>query len=121
MAIGLLTACSSSTDGDHRCAIGELRGTWKVTYDEKNGTCGEVADETVVLSEAASQQAQSSCVYRAQEVSADKCRLDLDFTCPLATGAGSQTWVGALRHTAEDTISGEMTAQFVLDGRTCRQ
>lgn len=121
--IVLSVACSSSNDGDAppvTCKLGELDGTWQVTYVEKDGTCGKIADETVVLSPGAAADAQSKCTYNAQSVSPDKCRIDLDYTCPLATGAGSQHWVGALRHVADARVLGSMSVQVVLGGQTCR-
>lgn len=117
----VLGACSSSEDDPPAaCKLGELDGTWLVTYAEKNGTCGQLADETVVLSPGAAADAQSKCTYRAQNISADKCRLDLDYTCPLATGSGSQQWAGTMTHVADRRVAGSMTVQAVLGGQTCR-
>lgn len=112
----LLVACSSDDEPFKDCALGELTGTWRVTYDETNGSCGRLSDETVVLKPG---EASSACKYDSQAISADKCRIDLDFTCPLAP-QGSQRWIGALRHVAADRIEGSMTLQGT-DGRlVCR-
>lgn len=114
-------ACSSSDEDEAvTCKLGELDGTWLVTYVEKDGTCGKIADETVVLSPGAAAEAQSKCTYNAQTVSPDKCRLDLDYACTLATGTGSQHWIGTLKQVANARLSGSMSVQIVLNGQTCR-
>lgn len=115
-----MVACSSSTDGDapsFTCALGELRGTWRLTYSEKDGTCGPVAAETVVLTGESSTPA--NCQQDALLLSADKCRMDLDFTCQAANG-GSQRWSGATRQVAEDRLVGDMTAQATIGNQSCR-
>lgn len=116
----VLSACSSSTDGDapaFKCALGELRGTWRLTYVEKSGgTCGPVAEETVVLTGTTSTPA--ACQQDAVLISDDKCRMDLDFTCPVQNG--SQQWAGATRQVAEDKLIGDMTAQVTVGAQSCR-
>jgi hypothetical protein len=119
LAFGLFS-CSSSTDGDapaFKCALGELRGTWQLTYVEKDGTCGPIAAETVVLTGESS--TPSSCKQDAVIVSDDKCRMDLDFTCPAGNG-GTQKWTGATRQVAEDRLVGNMTAQATVGAQSCR-
>lgn len=121
--VAVLAACSSSSDGDAppaACKLGELDGTWRVTYAETDGTCGDIADETAVLSPGAAADAQSQCTYNAQNVSADKCRIDLDFTCPFPNGVGSQRWTGSLRHVADAKIAGSMTVQATDGRQACR-
>lgn len=115
-----LMACSSSTDGDaapFACALGELRGTWRLSYVEQSGgTCGPIADETVVLT--GTTGTPSACKQDALLISDDKCRMDLDFTCPAANG--SQRWTGATRQVAADRLIGDMTAQLSAGGAACR-
>lgn len=107
-----LGGCSSSTNGDatFACAFGELSGTWRVHYEETNGNCGTIADETVVLG-AAPDPAAGSCTRAADVISQDKCRADEDFTCPTGDNRGTQHWIGTLHHTAADRVSGSLTVQ----------
>jgi len=117
----MVLACSSSTEGDSppfSCALGELRGTWRLSYAEKDGTCGPIADETVVLTGEGS--APSACTQDALVISDDKCRMDLSFTCPLSGGSGSQSWTGATRQVAADRLIGDMTADARMGGASCR-
>lgn len=108
---GLLGCSSSSSEPFTACTIGSLTGTWRVTYVETDGNCGKLADETVVMSAAASPGAPGtpSCTFAANEISADHCRADLDFTCPLTGVAGTQRWVGATRQVSAGELSGSMT------------
>lgn len=113
----LAVACSSTTEGEVHCAIGELRGTWQITYAEKDGNCGPLAAETAVLTDQTT--GSSACTYATQQVSSDKCRMDMDFTCPLTGVQGSQHWVGSLRQVADDRLAGSMTLQ-ASGGVLCR-
>jgi hypothetical protein len=124
LTAGLLIAagCSSSNSSEPftACTIGELRGTWRVTYAETDGTCGKVPSETVVLMPG-NTKAASACTFATDRISPDRCRLDLDFTCPLtAPTSGSQHWVGALRQTSPTNLSGSMTLQVTTGAVTCR-
>ncbi len=112
IAIVGLAGCSSSNHGDENftCAFGELSGTWRVHYEETNGNCGAIADETVVLG-TAPDPAAASCTRAADVISQDKCRADEDFTCPTADSRGTQHWIGTLHHTASDRVSGSLTVQ----------
>jgi hypothetical protein len=107
----VLAGCSSG-DPSFTCAIGELSGTWRIHYEETNGNCGAVADETVVLSPAASQAASAGCTYAAQNISSDKCSLELDFTCPTTDNAGTQHWIGSMHQVAADRLEGSYTVQL---------
>ena len=119
-AIGMLVACSSTTEAPFACALGELTGTWQIAYSETDGNCGKLATETVVFSPGAVAEAKATCKYDSQAVSADKCRIDLDYTCPLTTGSGSQRWTGAMHQTAAGTVTGSMTVQATAGGQACR-
>ena len=114
----VLAGCSSSDPAPFTCAMGELRGTWRAVYMQTNGNCGKVADETIVLSASTAGEA-SQCTYAAQQVSADKCRIDLDYTCPLTGQPGTQRWVGAMHHAAAGTVTGSMTVS-AAGSATCR-
>jgi hypothetical protein len=109
----LLVACSSSTTEPPfagPCHIGELTGTWHVTYAETDGNCGPVPAETVVLSASMTASAMGpKCTINADQVSADKCRLDSDFTCPLNGAVGTQRWVGATHQTGPGSLSSSWT------------
>ena len=114
-------ACSSSSTGSSGfsgpCHIGELSGTWRVHYTQTDGNCGALPDETVIMDAAPS---NSKCTYAAKSISADKCRMDLDFTCPLPAGPGEQHWVGTLRQTGPGSMDGPWTGQGTSLGQTCR-
>lgn len=125
IAVGalILLGCSSSTESAtpaFQCKIGELDGTWRVTYAETDGNCGQLAAETVVLKPGATSSSAAACQTAAQDISADKCRIDLDYTCPLATGSGSQHWAGAMHQTAETKLEGSLTVQANGSGLNCR-
>lgn len=104
--------------------MGSLTGTWRVTYVETDGTCGKVADETVVITSGksgATQPASTGCTYAADEISADRCRADLDFTCPLTGVAGTQRWIGATHQISATELTSSMTLTVTTPNRgTCR-
>jgi hypothetical protein len=108
-----LVACSSSSSSKPftACTIGSLTGTWRVTYVETNGTCGKVADETVVLSATTTPGAPGmpTCMIAAADISADHCRIDLDFTCPLNGAPGSQRWIGATHQVSATELTSSLT------------
>lgn len=114
-----LVACSSDPDRFTDCKLGQLTGTWRVSYTERDGNCGRIADETVSLSAATAAEAQSKCTYAVNTVSADRCQAEQDFTCALTGAKGTQRWVGTLRHATERTLSGRYTVQVTGDV-TCR-
>lgn len=112
--LSALVGCSSSSSSGKpftACTIGSLTGTWRVTYVETDGTCGKVADETVVLSSAATPGAPGtpSCTIAANQISPDRCRIDLDFTCTLNGVAGTQRWIGATHQLSATELSSSMT------------
>lgn len=116
----LLLGCSSSTDGDgFKCAIGDLTGTWRVTYAETNGSCGRINDETVVFTPSKAGAGAAACTTAAADVAADKCSVQQDFTCPLSGVAGTQHWVGVVRQTGEGTLGGSLTLS-VTGSLACR-
>ncbi len=110
--LALVAACSSSSQEHFTCAVGQLTGTWRLSYQETNGNCGAIADETVVLSPGAAQAASTGCTFAAQEVSADKCSMAVDFTCPTADNAGTQHWVGSMHQVAANRLEGSYTVQL---------
>jgi len=119
----VLVACGSEeaqteTDPPFACALGELTGTWRVTYQEEaGGSCGPLAAETVNMGAPSG----GGCEYTANDLSPDLCRLDYDFTCPLSDGQGSQRWIGVTRHVAEGELRGTATLQGQHpEAGTCR-
>lgn len=112
--LSALLGCSSTTSPGKpftACTIGSLTGTWRVTYVETDGNCGKVADETVVLSSAATPGAPGTpaCTIAANQVSPDHCRIDLDFTCTLNGAPGTQRWIGATRQVSATELSSSLT------------
>lgn len=109
----LLAACDQEEPPALVCSLGELTGTWRVTYDEKNGNCGPIPAETVA-SDAAKppKPSEDPCTRRLHRVSSDRCRFDFDFTCPTTDGAGAQRWVGVTKQTAEDRLESDVTVEL---------
>lgn len=115
--VWVLGGCGGSDAPFADCDIGGLTGTWRFHYDETNGNCGAIADETVALSSSA----PSSCTTNSSSVSGDKCELQDDFTCPLTSGTGSQRWVEVIDQASATEMDGTATVQLVDDaGDTCR-
>jgi hypothetical protein len=108
----LVTGCGSDNDKDEdfTCALGELTGTWRWHYDETDGNCGAIADETAIFQPGAAPP--PGCQIDTQIVSSDKCRLDSAFTCPTADDMGVQGWTLVLHHVAADRLGGTGTAQL---------
>lgn len=114
----VLTACASEAPEPYTCALGNLTGTWRVSYAEQNGNCGPLADETAVLS-AETGGSGGGCRFAANVISSDKCRADQDFTCPLTDASGSAHWVGVLRHVGRGSLRGSYSLQ-VAGRLSCR-
>lgn len=108
------SGCSGATTPEppttFECQLGELTGTWRLKYTETNGSCGRLPDETVVLGAQGPDSGTSDCTLAAGTISADKCRLDQDFTCPSGDGLnGKVRWVGVTKHVAKDRLESDMT------------
>jgi hypothetical protein len=116
-----LAACSDDDDAPaFQCRMGELTGTWRVSYRETNGSCGPVSEETVVLESQTNQGAAAACTYGANKPSPDKCTLSLDYTCPLNGVQGTQQWIGQLRQTAANRLEGSFSVQVQGSPGVCR-
>ncbi len=111
------------------CTLGtpQFTGTFRVSYLEQSGDCGPIPDETVVLAgtpaqmSAQAKTASAGCTYQADTISADKCRVDESFTCPLkAPYKGTQQWAGYLRQTSATTLEGPLTVQLASSAAACR-
>lgn len=114
--IAASVACGNSDDGSDdgagfACGIGELSGTWRISYKEVDGDCGPIPAETVNLSSSGS-GGGGACKTAVQDISSDKCRLDFDYTCPTTDGKGTQRWSGVTKQTAEDRLEADSTAQL---------
>jgi hypothetical protein len=92
------------------CAIGELTGTWRIHYDETDGNCGPMPDETGIFDPSSEMPAE--CSVQAKAISADKCRADLSWTCPTTDGKGTQKWVMVVRQRAATKLTGTATVQL---------
>jgi hypothetical protein len=115
LSVGLMLAsCGGGSSGGapapapFTCAIGELTGAWLVHYVETNGNCGPLNDETVL---AGVPQTSSGCTVQSQQISTDKCTLDIQATCPTTDGLGTQTWVDALHQVSSTKLTGTGTVQ----------
>lgn len=118
--LGVLTACSSEAPPFTDCRLGELTGTWRAHYTETNGDCGPIPDETAVFSPGKQDPATAGCKTLTATTSADRCRMDLDWTCPPAKGSGTVRWTGVLRHTGRDTLAADLSLQINIPAGYCR-
>ena len=91
------------------CKLGELTGTWHVTYKHTNGNCGNVADETVSME--GGSKTPPKCTVHYSTISPDKCTLSRDSTCPTTDNKGTQRWTYVLHHVDEGRIEGTGTVQ----------
>ena len=107
--VAVVVGCSSSSETFTDCKIGELRGTWRVSYTQTNGSCGPVADETAVLTPGKDDPAVAQCTAVSNQISPDKCRMETDSTCPLTGENATQRWVGVMRQTGPGSLAGSMT------------
>jgi hypothetical protein len=116
-----IAACGCSSAGDQEdsftCTIGSLTGTWRTHYEETNGNCGPIPDETNVFKPGPPDPA---CTVRTDKVSADRCRYDSDWTCPTTDKNGTQQWTVVMRQTAAGRLEGTGTVQLNHATGTCR-
>lgn len=103
-----LTACGSDA---FECSIGELDGTWRWSYQETNGNCGSIPDETVQFVPGGANQ---------PGISADQCELDVAITGETTDGLGTQAWSIHLEQADEETLDGSGTVQVNHPSGTCR-
>jgi hypothetical protein len=107
----LAVACGGgdNEDEDFTCALGELAGTWRLHYVETDGTCGPIEDQSGIFNPG---EPAPGCTLDSRIISADKCRLDTAFTCPLADGLAFQGWTIVLTQVASGRLSGTGTAEL---------
>ncbi len=117
VVILLLGGCGSGSNFTD-CKLGQLTGTWRLSYSQTNGNCGPIADETVNTS--APPGGGASCTIAARSISADKCHFEADFTCPTTDNAGTQHWVIVMDQVASNLIDGTGTVQLQHPLGTCR-
>jgi hypothetical protein len=117
-----LAGCGDNSDDKSslKCNINTLSGTWRVDYEERNGTCGPVPSETLTLTVSGLDEGTSPCEDHSRSVSNDLCRQDYDYTCPTTDKQGTQRWTGIIRQTAKDRLEGEATAQLSHPTGNCR-
>jgi len=116
-----VAACSSESSTTFTdCKIGELTGTWRVTYTETDGTCGPLPSETASFNPGKQDPAAANCTFRTNTISADKCRADQDWTCPTTSGRGTSRWTGVTTHSTTNTLSSTLTLQLTDPSITCR-
>ena len=93
------------------CNLGSITGTWRTHYDETNGNCGAIPDETNI-STSTTMPSDSACTVTTNVLSDDKCHLDRQFECPTTDGLGTQSWTSAITQTAAGRIEGSATVQL---------
>lgn len=111
----ILLACSddggNSGDGSaFTCSLGALSGTWRISYQETNGTCGNLPDETVNYDSPSA--GNTNCKSSVSKLSDDKCRFDFEFACPTTDGKGTQQWSGVTKQTSATTTEADTTIQL---------
>jgi len=116
-AVILLLGGCGSDSGSTDCALGQLTGTWRVSYSQINGNCGSIPDETVNTS---APGGGATCTIAVRTISPDKCHFESDFTCPTTDSAGIVHWVLVMDQVASDLIEGTGTAQLQHPVGTCR-
>jgi hypothetical protein len=112
LVFGMSVSGCASDDGNSEfndCAMGDLTGTWRAHYDEVNGNCGPIADETALFDPDA--DPGPGCIVNNSIISDDKCRADMDFSCPTTDDRGTQDWVMVMRHVGPGRLSGTATVQ----------
>src|SRR5262245_55837616 len=103
LLFAFVPSCASDDDSapvpgkDFPCHIGELTGTWRITYEEKDGDCGPIQAETVSLDSSSPGGTGGSCKFSTDIISDDKCRYDFDYVCPTTDGKGTVQWTGVTR------------------------
>lgn len=102
-----LTACGGGDDEPLACNLGDLTGTWRVTYAQKDGNCGPLPAETVSLASPSA----AGCVEHSSSISSDRCRVEADETCPTGDGRGSQRWTVVLTQVEAARLTGSATVQ----------
>ncbi len=123
LLIILLAALSTGCEEEFTdCQLGLLRGTWRIQFQEVDGNCGAIADDTIVLNPEA--EPSPNCTFHSDMISADRCRSDTDFTCEEVNDLGevtlSQRWTGVLEHVDIDTLSGTVTIRSETFGGSCQ-
>lgn len=102
-----LVGCSGGDDVD--CSTYEPMGAWRMMYDETDGNCGSISDETAIFGGDSSPD--PSCSYGETYESEDRCTVDMSWTCPTTDGYGTQSWTFHLELVSETEIVGSATVQ----------
>jgi hypothetical protein len=110
---------AASSGGTSFCALGTLTGTWRSHYTQTNGDCGGVDDETLMIGSSIADSA--GCTYYASDLSPDRCRLSVDFSCPTTNDGVTQHWVITMSQVSATTIiaTGTLRTTHPITG-TCR-
>ena len=110
-----LSACGSDEEPFDDCNIGNIDGAWRVSYSEDDGTCGPLADETVVFGGSGG---GGDCTAET-DISDDQCEATIEAYCTDGE-TYEQSLVWALTQTGEESISGIVTLMFEDAGFACR-
>lgn len=110
-----LSACGSDSEPFENCTLGELTGAWRISYSEDDGTCGPLADETIVFDGSGGE----GCEVLSFEVSEDQCEGALHTFCTDGS-TFEQDNVLVLTQTGEDTIEGTFAVMYADSSFSCR-
>jgi len=112
----VLFGCGGQGEDFSDCSIGRLTGTWHMQYVEASGTCGPIADETVMMGATDT----SGSVLHGALISPDRCQMDAAFTSPTLDGLGTQTWTMVVYQVGLERLEGIATVQIVHPMGVCR-
>jgi len=109
----LFCACGGSDRGGGGgdksfCSIGNLQGIWGIHYLETNGTCGPLPDQRA----GAGRPVPYNCTVHSAPISADRCSIEVDASCPTIDGRGMQDWVITMRQTSYTRLEGRGALQI---------
>jgi hypothetical protein len=116
-SVALTAACSDDSEPFDDCSLGELSGIWRSSYTETNGTCGPIADETVV----AGQPGGAGCTVTYEAFSEDRCRMERAFACDIIEPIEATTsWTVVMNQVGPSQLSGSGTVQVNSQVIACR-
>lgn len=116
VAVAVGIGCGGG-DGEEDFDCGGMEeGTWRVQFIENSGNCGPIPEGLV----SSGSPAPTGCTTHRQVLSADRCQLETDFTCPTEDELGSLHYVAVLRQTSATVLRGPVSVTLTHPAVTCR-
>ncbi len=114
IVLALATSCAGEDpDPPTECDRSDRRGTYLVQYSERDGNCGPLPDELVILPADADATSEAGCRIDNEQWSRGDCRYDADVSC--SDGSG---FVGYA--VAQDETASRLEGRVTLTGLNCR-